>query len=113
MPLHVCKRGVSADTPRARTWDALDIEHIGEEIEDLWKHADHALTMLLLGFLELIYRPCHHEKWQCHWQSAAIDYQRAMLVKSLEDSPPRTIGTEPVPTLLHWDRVPPMVVLAG
>jgi Domain of unknown function DUF29 len=52
---------------RARAWDVLDIEHVAEEIEDLWKHDEHQLTMLILGFLELIYRPradaCLTSRW--------------------------------------------------
>jgi hypothetical protein len=72
---------------RAGDWAALDIEHLAEEVEDLWKSDKHALTMLLLGFLELIYRPCARDEGQYHWQSAVIDYQRSILADSLEDSP--------------------------
>jgi Domain of unknown function DUF29 len=42
---------------RAGAWHAVDREHVAEEIEDLWKADVRALAMLLLGFLELIYRP--------------------------------------------------------
>jgi hypothetical protein len=72
---------------RAHDWATVDVPHVAEEIEDLWKSVDHQLTMLLLGFLELIYRPCAREEGQYYWQSAAIDHHRTMLAKSLEDSP--------------------------
>jgi hypothetical protein len=72
---------------RARDWAAVDVTHVAEEIEDLWKAADHDLTMLVLGFLEPVYRPCPQEEGQYYWQSAVIDHHRAMLEKMLEGSP--------------------------
>jgi hypothetical protein len=72
---------------RAQAWTEVDIEHVAEEIEDLWKTDDHNLTMLILGFLELIYRPCPQDEGQYYWQSAVVDHHRAMLAHSLEDSP--------------------------
>jgi hypothetical protein len=72
---------------RAREWAAIDVEHVAEEVEDLWKSADHELTGLLLGFLELIHRPCPDEVGQYYWQSSVIDFHRAMLEGWLEDSP--------------------------
>jgi hypothetical protein len=72
---------------RARDWAAVDVAHVAEEVEDLWKAADHALTMLVLGCLELVYRPCPREDDRYYWQPAVIDHHRAMLTKSLEESP--------------------------
>lgn len=64
---------------RAGAWGELDREHVAEEIADLWKSDTHYLAMLLLGFLELIYRPCPAEEGQYYWQSAVIDVHRLML----------------------------------
>jgi uncharacterized protein DUF29 len=72
---------------RARDWGALDPEHLAEEIEDLWKHDEHHLTMLILAFLELVYRPCAAEEGRYYWQASVIAHYRAMLAMSLEDSP--------------------------
>jgi hypothetical protein len=76
-----------AQALRARDWGALDPEHLGEEIEDLWKHDEHHLTMLILAFLELVYRPCAAEEGRYYWQASVIAHYRAMLAMSLEDSP--------------------------
>lgn len=72
---------------RAKAWADVDAEHVAEEIEDLCKNDLHHLAMLILGFLELIYRPCPQEEGQYYWQSAVIDHYRAMLEMSLEESP--------------------------
>jgi uncharacterized protein DUF29 len=72
---------------RAGAWDTVDRAHLAEEVEDLWKGADHDLTGLLLGFLQLVYRPCPDEVGQYYWQSSVVDYHRAMLEGWLEDSP--------------------------
>ena len=32
---------------RAGQWEALDIEHVAEEIEDLWKYDRHNFDMLI------------------------------------------------------------------
>jgi hypothetical protein len=40
---------------RAGQWEALDIEHVAEEIEDLWKSDRHNLDMLMLGLVEFTY----------------------------------------------------------
>jgi hypothetical protein len=58
-----------------------------EEVEDLWKAADHDLTALVLGFLELCYRPSPADEGNYYWQSAVIDFHRSMLESALEDSP--------------------------
>jgi Domain of unknown function DUF29 len=72
---------------RARDWAAVDVEHVAEEIEDLCKSAGHHLAMLVLGFLELIYRPCPADEGRCYWQSAVIGFERSMLERILGDSP--------------------------
>jgi Domain of unknown function DUF29 len=76
-----------AQALRAQDWAAVDVNHVAEEIEDLWKSADHDLTGLLLGFLELIYRPCPEDVGQYYWQASVIDYHRGMLADWLEGSP--------------------------
>jgi len=67
---------------RAQDWAAVDIVHVAEEVEDLWKSDAHHLTMLVLGVLELIARPCPAEEGRYDWQSAVID-QRAHPCKKL------------------------------
>jgi len=67
---------------RAQDWAAVDIVHVAEEVEDLWKSDAHHLTMLVLGVLELIARPCPAEEGRYDWQSAVID-QRAHPCKNL------------------------------
>ena len=90
---------------RARAWEALDVEHVAEEIEDLCKTDAHHLTMLVLGFVELIYRPCTHEQGQYYWQSAVIDHHRAMLSYSLEESPRvRPVLARELPEAYRWAR---------
>jgi hypothetical protein len=71
---------------RARAWDQVDVEHVAEEIEDLWKAAAHHLGNLLLGFIELIYRPSADEEGNYYWQSAVVDFERSMLERWGEDS---------------------------
>jgi hypothetical protein len=75
-----------AQAIRAQDWAAVDRAHVAEEIADLWKSADHDLTGLLLGLLELIYRPCPDEVGRYYWQASVIDYHRSMLADWLEDS---------------------------
>src|SRR5262245_53920695 len=70
---------------RARAWDDLDAEHVAEEIEDLWQNDLHHLAMLVLGFLELIYRLCAQEEGRYYWQSAVIDFERSMLERCLQE----------------------------
>jgi hypothetical protein len=90
---------------RAQDWAALDLAHLAEEIEGLCHSARHHLTMLALGFLELIYRPCGHEEGQYYWQSAVIDHERAMLASSLEESPRlRPILERQLPEAYTWAR---------
>jgi hypothetical protein len=72
---------------RAHDWEAVDVEHVAEEIEDLCKSDEHHLAMLVLAFLELIYRPCAHEEGRYYWQASVIQHHRSMLEYSLEDSP--------------------------
>ena len=72
---------------RAHAWEAFDVDHVAEEIEDLCKSDAHHLAMLVLGFLDLICRPCARAEGQYYWQWAVIDHHRAMLAYSLEDSP--------------------------
>jgi hypothetical protein len=42
---------------RARAWEALDVDQVPEEIESLCRMDAHHLSMLVLGFVELIYEP--------------------------------------------------------
>ena len=70
---------------RARAWEALDVEHVAEKIEDLWKSDLHHLAMLILGFLELIYRPCAAEEGRYYWQASVIDFERSMLERCLKE----------------------------
>jgi hypothetical protein len=90
---------------RARAWEALDVGHVAEEIEDLCKTDAHHLTMLVLGCMELIYRPCADEQGQYYWQSAVIDHHRAMLAYSLEESPRvRPVMERQLPKAYRWAR---------
>jgi hypothetical protein len=70
---------------RVGAWDQIDQAHVAEEIEDLRKSDRHALAMLLLGFLELIYRPCTAEEGRYYWQSAVIDVHRSLLERCQRD----------------------------
>jgi hypothetical protein len=70
---------------RAGRWGEVDREHVAEEIEGLGKSEVHALAMLLLGFLELIYRRCAAEEGRYSWQSAVIDFHRSMLERCQRD----------------------------
>src|SRR5262245_36942090 len=90
---------------RAGACEALDVAHVAEEIEDPCKTDVHHLTMLLLGFVELIYRPCAHEQGQYDWQSAVIDHHRAMLAYRLEESPRvRPVIARQLPKAYRWAR---------
>jgi hypothetical protein len=90
---------------RARDWAAVDIAHVAEEVEDLWKSDAHHLTMLVLGFLELIYRPCPAEEGRYYWQSAVIAHERSMLDYSLEESPRlRPLLVRELPNAYTWAR---------
>jgi len=71
---------------RAGAWDQVDQAHVAEEIEGLWKSDLHSLAMLLLGFLELIYRPCAAEEGHYDWQSAVIDCHRGVLERCQRDA---------------------------
>ena len=42
---------------RAGQWEAIDREHVAEEIGDLWHQDRHDSAMLVLGFLELAAPP--------------------------------------------------------
>jgi hypothetical protein len=90
---------------RAKDWAALDLEHLAEEIEDFCKSDGQHLTMLVLGFLELVYRPCTHEEGRYPWQSGVIAHYRAMLAHSLEESPrQRPILAHQLPDAYAWAR---------
>jgi hypothetical protein len=85
------------------TKPALDIEHLAEEIEDLWSMDRHNLDMLLLGLLEFAYGHCRHDMGMYYWQSAVVDYHWGMLADSLEESPPlRPFLRERVPHTYYW-----------
>lgn len=71
---------------RVGAWDQVDQAHVAEEIEDLRKSDLHALAMLLLGFLEVIYRPCAAEAGHDSWQSVVIDYHRSLLERCQRDA---------------------------
>jgi hypothetical protein len=77
---------------RVGAWDQVDRAHVAEEIEDLRKSDLHALAMLLLGFLELIYRPSADETGNYYWQSAVIDFHRGMLERCQRDARARVQG---------------------
>ena len=65
----------------------------------------HHLAMLVLGFVELIYRPCAQEEGQYYWQSAVIDHHRSMLAYSLEESPRvRPVLERELPKAYTWAR---------
>jgi Domain of unknown function DUF29 len=76
-----------AQALRAHDWAALDIEHLAEEVADLWKWDRHNLDLLLLGLLEFTYGACRHDLGMYYWQSAVVDHHWGMLDDSLEDSP--------------------------
>jgi hypothetical protein len=76
-----------ADAIRPGRDEALDREHLAEEVEDLWKPAAHALAMLLHTCIELCYGGERHEAYLYCWQSAAFDHHQAMLVSAVKDSP--------------------------
>jgi Domain of unknown function DUF29 len=90
---------------RAHDWAALDIEHLAEEIEDLWSMDRHNLDMLLLGLLEFAYGHCRHDMGMYYWQSAVVDHHRGMLADSLEESPAlSSFLRERVPHAYAWAR---------
>ena len=76
-----------ADAIRAGSYDALDTDHLAEEVEDLWKSAAHALSMFLYACIELCYGSERHDAYMYHWQDAAFDYQHAMLRAAVKHSP--------------------------
>jgi hypothetical protein len=76
---------------RGGVWDQVDQAHVAEEIEDLRKSDLHALAMLLLGFLELIYRPSADETGN-YWQAAVIDCHRGLLERCQRDARARVRG---------------------
>jgi hypothetical protein len=71
---------------RAGAWDQVDRAHVAEEIEGLWKADLHALAMLLLGFLEPIYRPSADETGNYYWQAVVIDCHRGLLERCQRDA---------------------------
>jgi Domain of unknown function DUF29 len=77
---------------RVGAWDQVDRAHVAEAIEGLWKADLHALALLLLGFLELIYRPCAAEAGHDSWQSAVIDGHRGLLERCQRDARARVRG---------------------
>jgi Domain of unknown function DUF29 len=90
---------------RAGQWEALDIEHVAEEIEDLWKSDRHNLDMLMLGLVEFTYGACRDDMGMSYWQSAVIDHHRGMLADSLEESPQlHPFLRERVPHAYAWAR---------
>ena len=90
---------------RAGRWEAIDIEHVAEEIEDLWKSDRHNLDMLMLGLVEFTYGTCRDDMGMYYWQSAVVDHHRGMLADSLEESPQlRPFLRERVPNAYAWAR---------
>jgi Domain of unknown function DUF29 len=77
---------------RVGAWDQVDQAHVAEEIEGLWKADLHALAILLLGFLELIYRPSDDEVGNYYWQAAVIDFHRGLLERRQRDGRARVRG---------------------
>ena len=72
---------------RAKAWDALDVEHLAEEIEDLRKSERNAvrshLRILLLHLLKWAYqRNKRGESWR-----SSIGTARVLIEGFLEDSP--------------------------
>jgi Domain of unknown function DUF29 len=90
---------------RAHDWQALDIEHLADEIESLTHTDCHNLHFLMLGFMELIYHTSPDEQGNYYWQSAVIDYHRGMLELSLEDSPRMlAVLEQELPRAYAWAR---------
>jgi hypothetical protein len=77
---------------RVGAWDQVDQAHVAEAIEGLWKADLHCLALLLLGFLELIYRPGAAEAGHDAWQSAVIDGHRSLLERCQQDARARVRG---------------------
>jgi hypothetical protein len=71
---------------RARDWEALDLEHLAVEVEDLPKEVNHHLAMALHYVLEGQVQPSPHENSRDYWRGA-IQHHRHMLAYSVEDSP--------------------------
>lgn len=83
----------------------MDVEHVAEEIEDLWKTDRHNLDFLLLGFLEFTYGACRHDLGMDYWQTAVVDHHRSMLAMSLEESPAlRPFLRKRLPRAYAWAR---------
>ena len=84
---------------RAKAWDALDIEHLAEEIESLGNEQRHAvrshLRILVMHLLKWTYQPGHRSE---SWRSG-ISNARAEIEERLEDSPRLT---PLLPELLTW-----------
>jgi len=84
---------------RTKAWDALDVEHLAEEIESLGNEQRHAvrshLRILVMHLLKWTYQPGHRsESWR-----GSISNARAEIEERLEDSPSLT---PLLPELLTW-----------
>jgi hypothetical protein len=94
-----------AETLRAGQWEALDIEHVAEEIEDLWTSDRHNLDLLWLGLVECTDGACRDDMGLYDWPSAVIEHHRGRLADSLEERPPlRPCRRERVPHAYAWAR---------
>jgi FMN phosphatase YigB (HAD superfamily) len=75
---------------RAKDWTALDVDHLAEEIDDLRRSERKAVRshwrLLWLHLLKWAYEPQGRERYGASWQ-ASIDYTRAFILASVEDSP--------------------------
>lgn len=75
---------------RAKQWDALDVEHLAEEIEEVRKSERHAvrshLRILLLHLLQWTAQPEERAWHSASWQ-ASIDNSRILIQGFLEASP--------------------------
>lgn len=79
--------GEQAELLRARQWNALDLEHIAEEIEDVGKHEKNELASRLAVLI------CHLLKWTVQperrgasWR-ATIKVQRERVARRLQRTP--------------------------
>ena len=84
---------------RARQWDALDVEHLVEEVEELRKTEQRGvrsqLRLILSHILKWVYQP---EKRTDSWRST-IANGRVLVQEDLADSP--TLARE-LDTLAAW-----------
>jgi hypothetical protein len=84
---------------RARQWDALDVDHLAEEVEELRKTERRAvrsqLRLILSHLLKWVYRP---GKRSDSWRSTVAN-GRILVQEDLEDSP--NLGHE-IDTLAAW-----------